>query len=200
VASVDPRRARWALRITGAVFAVGTVVAAVTAANTLPPLRVTAHRVLSKEMAEARGERQAEFVRRFEGTRDALASAGWALGPADAAPRFECWVEEDESVCGLFAHTEVSTNVPAAPAAQVTAVDQMFATTSSTLADDGWQCSGALARTPGRQAAVSCASGDTRLEVVGHDPVTAAGDYPQLTVELHISREAYRSGADGTSV
>ena len=199
VAPDRSRRARWTLRATAAVFLVGVVVSLVTAASTVPMLRalVDAGRpVLSEAMASARGEQQAVFVRRFDGTREALAAAGWALGPADAAPRFECWVEEDESVCGLFAHTELSTSMPAAAEQQPAAVDRVFAATTSTLAGDGWQCSRPLSRDQGSTA--TCTSGETTLDVACRTP--ALGAASRLTMELHLSREAYRSGGRGESV
>jgi hypothetical protein len=201
VAATGPRRARWALCAAGAIFVGAVVVSVLTAASAAPLLRAlfdAGRPVLSEAMASARGEQQEEFVRQFDGTREALASAGWAPGPADAAPRFECWVEEDESVCGLFAHTELSTSVPAATAQQPAAVDRMFAATTSTLAGDGWECSGPLARAPDSTATATCTSGSTKLDVACRAP--ALGAAPRLTMELHLSREAYRSDGDGESV
>jgi len=204
VAPADPRRARWTLRVTGLLFLAAVAFSLLTAASTVSWLGAAFHAgrpVLSEAMASARGEQQEDFVRRFDGTRGALASAGWALGPTDTGARFECWVEQDESVCGLFAHTEVSAAVPAAAAAQLPEVDRMFATASTTLADGGWQCSQPLARAPGGTLDVTCTSGRTKLEVIcrTQTPGTAGG-YPRLTLELHQSREAYRSDGNGSSV
>lgn len=200
MAAADPRRARWTLRVAGAVFAVGTAFALLSAVSALTWLRTAADARApgpSEAMARARGERQADFVARFDHTRVALASAGWALGPADGAPRFECWVEQDESVCALFAHTEVSARVPPPSAAQVSAVDELLATTSSTLAEDGWACSAPLAR--GARSHATCAFGETRLDVAAHSPATVPGK-ASLTMELHLSQEAYRSDARGDRV
>jgi hypothetical protein len=211
-----PRRARWTLRITAGIFAAAVAFSLLTASATAPLLRgvvyagawlgsfganVTGHEVLSEDMRAARSEAGPAFVRAFGDAQYALAAVGWQLGPP-AEPRFECWAEGDDTVCGYFANVDGDAPVPLPMDQQVVAVDRLFSTTSGALTGSGWRCERPLLRVPDGAPHTTCALDDAVLELEAPAPSDAGGTstYPRLRMELHVSQEAYRTGGDGTAV
>jgi hypothetical protein len=198
----SPRSTRWTLGVAAALFAAAGLFSVLTVVTRAPlPAGVPdGTPELGTQLRDAEAENRPEFDRRFGDARDALATAGWQLGPAGEV-RFECWAQAEETVCRLFTDVAADTPVPPPAGRRVAAIDRIFATTHGALADGGWRCSRPVTRIPAGAPRTTCTAGDAELELVAAAPAgRTGGAHPRLAVELHLSQEAYRSGGRRTSV